>query len=146
VTLNSADALQQPNINLNYFNDELDIIAIREGIRYSYDVLMKGEGFKDIVEEEYPWEMPLDDDELMKRTVLDRSQTSFHPCGTTRLSKKIEQGVVDPTLKVHGVKNLRVADASVMPVIPDCRIQNSVYMVAEKGADLIKADHKDLYP
>jgi choline dehydrogenase-like flavoprotein len=146
VTLNSADALQQPNINLNYFNDELDIIAIREGIRYSYDVLMKGEGFKDIVEEEYPWEMPLDDDELMKRTVLDRSQTSFHPCGTTRLSKEIEQGVVDPTLKVHGVKNLRVADASVMPVIPDCRIQNSVYMVAEKGADLIKADHKDLYP
>ncbi|KAJ5748707.1 uncharacterized protein N7511_010403 [Penicillium nucicola] len=145
VTLNSADALQQPNINLNYFNDELDIIAIREGIRYSYDVLMKGEGFKDIIEDEYPWEMPLDDDELMKRTVLDRSQTSFHPCGTLRLSKNIKQGVLDPTLKVHGIKNLRVADASVMPVIPDCRIQNSVYMVAEKGADLIKADHKDLY-
>ncbi|OQD81353.1 hypothetical protein PENANT_c028G09716 [Penicillium antarcticum] len=122
VTLNSADALQQPNINLNYFNDELDIIAIREGIRYSYDVLVKGEGFKDIIEEEYPWEMPLDDDEMMKKT----------------------QGVVDPILKVHGIKNLRVADASVMPVIPDCRIQNSVYMVAEKGADLIKADHKDL--
>jgi choline dehydrogenase-like flavoprotein len=146
VTLNSADALQQPNINLNYFNNELDIIALREGIRYSYDVLKNGEGFKDIVEDEYPWEMPLDDDELMKRTVLDRSQTSFHPCGTLRLSKNVEQGVVDPTLKVHGIRNLRVADASVIPVIPDCRIQNSVYMVAEKGADLIKADHKDLYP
>jgi choline dehydrogenase len=38
-----------------------------------------------------------------------------------------------------------VIDASVFPIIPDCRIQNTVYMVGEKGADLIKADHKDLY-
>ena len=62
------------------------------------------------------------------------------PCGTARLSKKIEQGVVDPELKVHGTKNLRVIDASVFPVIPDCRIQNAVYMVGEKGADLIAED------
>ncbi|KAJ5224042.1 CAZyme family AA3 [Penicillium chermesinum] len=92
VTLNSADPLQQANINLNYFNNELDIIAIREGIRYAYDVLVNGEGFKDIVEDEYPFPMPLDDDKLMRRTVLDRSQTSYHPCGTARLSKNIQQG------------------------------------------------------
>ncbi|KAJ5178824.1 hypothetical protein N7492_002034 [Penicillium capsulatum] len=145
VTLNSADPLQQANINLNYFNNDLDIIAIREGIRFAYDVLKHGDGFKDIVEAEYPWDMPLHDDKLMKRAVLDRAQTSFHPCGTARLSKNIGQGVVDPQLKVHGVKNLRVIDASCIPVIPDCRIQNSVYMVAEKGADAIKKDHGDFY-
>ncbi|KAJ5521440.1 Glucose-methanol-choline oxidoreductase C-terminal [Penicillium freii] len=145
VTLNSADPLQQPNINLNYFNNDLDIIALREGIRFTYDVLKNGPGFKDIVEGEYPWEMPLHDEKLMKMAVLDRSQTSFHPCGTARLSKNIQQGVVDPNLKVHGIKNLRVIDASVIPVIPDCRIQNSVYMVGEKGADAIKRDHDDLY-
>ena len=44
-----------------------------------------------------------------------------------------------------GIKNLRVIDASIIPVIPDCRIQNSVYMVGEKGADMIKAAHRDLY-
>lgn len=145
VTLNSADPLAQANINLNYFSNDLDIIAIREGIRFAYDVLKNGEGFKDIVMEEYPWDMPLDDDEAMKRTVLDRSQTSFHPCGTARLSKDIQQGVVDAGLKVHGIRNLRVIDASVIPEIPDCRIQNSVYMVAEKGSDAIKSDHQDLY-
>ncbi|CRL22005.1 Glucose-methanol-choline oxidoreductase [Penicillium camemberti] len=145
VTLNSADPLQQPNINLNYFNNDLDIIALREGIRYTYDVLKNGPGFKDIIEDEYPWEMPLHDNNLMKMAVLDRSQTSFHPCGTARLSKNIQQGVVDPNLKVHGIKNLRVIDASVIPVIPDCRIQNSVYMVGEKGADAIKRDHGDFY-
>ncbi|KAJ5778588.1 hypothetical protein N7520_001834 [Penicillium odoratum] len=145
VTLNSDDPLEQANINLNYFNNDLDIIAVREGIRFAYDVLKHGKGFKDIVEDEYPWDMPLDDEVAMKRTVLDRCQTSFHPCGTARLSKDIKQGVVDPNLKVHGIKNLRVIDASVIPVIPDCRIQNSVYMCAEKGSDAIKRDHKDLY-
>ncbi|KAF8924119.1 hypothetical protein BGZ58_002139 [Dissophora ornata] len=145
VKLNSADPLVQPNINLNFFADDLDIIAMREGIKWSYDLLLKGEGFKDIVVDEYPWDMPLDSDEDMKRAVLDRCQTAFHPCGTTRLSKNIDQGVVDPQLRVHGIKNLRVMDASVIPIIPDCRIQNSVYMIGEKGADMIKAQHKDLY-
>ncbi|KAI1928466.1 hypothetical protein LOZ65_001959 [Ophidiomyces ophidiicola] len=145
VTLNSADPFMQPNINLNFFADDLDIIAMREGIRFSYDVLLKGDAFKDIVEDEYPWDMPLHSDEEMKRAVLDRCQTAFHPCGTNRLSKSIDQGVVDPQLKVHGIKNLRVVDASIIPVIPDCRIQNSVYAVGEKGADMIKIDHKDLF-
>lgn len=145
VTLNSADPIDQPNINLNFFANDLDVIAMREGIRWTYDLLLKGDGFKDIVVDEYPWAMPLDSDEEMKRAVLERSQTAFHPTGTARLSKHIDQGVVDPQLKVHGVKNLRVVDASVIPIIPDCRIQNSVYMLAEKAADMIKAEHKDLY-
>lgn len=53
--------------------------------------------------------------------------------------------MLDNELKVYGVKGLRVIDASVFPVIPDCRIQNAVYMVAEKGSDIIKAAYPDLY-
>lgn len=145
VTLNSDDPFMAPNINLNYLSNELDIIALREGVRFAYDILTKGDGFKDLVVEQYPWNMPLHSDELMRTSVQDRVQTSYHPCGTNRLSKNIDQGVVDPQLKVHGVDKLRVIDASVFPIIPDCRIQNTVYMVGEKGADLIKADHSDLF-
>ena len=86
-----------------------------------------------------------DSDDLMRTAIQDRIQTSYHPCGTNRLSKNISQGVVDPALKVHGIDNLRVVDASVFPIIPNCRIQNTVYMVAKMGADLIKADHTDLF-
>lgn len=145
VTLNSADPFQQANINLNFFANDLDILALREGIRFSYDVLTKTKAFGPLVEAEYPWEMPFESDKEMKRAVLDRCQTAFHPCGTARLSQSIGQGVVDPKLKVHGIRNLRVADASVVPVIPDCRIQNSIYMIGEKAADALKADHPDLY-
>jgi choline dehydrogenase-like flavoprotein len=161
VKLNSANPLEQPNVNLNFFGSDLDIIAMREGVRWTYDVLTNGEGFKDIVVSEYPWKMPLDSDEAMNKAVLERSQTgfrkssplcSFHtcntngiisdPCGTARLSKDIKQGVVDSKLCVHGVKNLRVIDASVIPVIPDCRIQNSVYMIGEKVGIYIHLDSK----
>ncbi|PNP38471.1 hypothetical protein TGAMA5MH_09552 [Trichoderma gamsii] len=116
-----------------------------EGIRFTYDVLTKVDGFKDQVISESPWPMPLYSNSEMKRADLDRCQTAFHPVGTARLSKNIEQGVVDPALKIHGVHNLRVIDASAIPLIPDCRIKHSVYAVAEKGADMIKADHKDMY-
>ncbi|KAH8668127.1 hypothetical protein BGZ60DRAFT_43938 [Tricladium varicosporioides] len=145
VKLNSADPLIQPNVNLNFFSHDLDIIALRQGVRFIDDILQTGDGFKDIIGEDYPWPMPRNSDEAMNKVILERSQTGFHPCGTTRLSKSIEQGVVDSELKVHGVKRLRVIDASVFPVIPDCRIQNAVYMVAEKGADIIKAQYPELY-
>lgn len=145
VKLNSTDPLVQPNININFFSNELDIIALREGVRFVDNILMNGEGMKDIIVDDYPWPMPRHSDEAMNKMILERSQTGFHPCGTLRINKSIEEGVVDSSLKVFGVKNLRVMDASVFPVIPDCRIQNAVYMVAEKGADMIKAEYPSLY-
>ena len=105
---------------------------MREGVRFVDDIIMNGDGMKDLVGEDYPWPMPRASDEAMKKTILERSQTGFHPCGTNRLSRDIGHGVVDGELKVHGVKGLRVIDASIFPIIPDCRIQNVVYMVAEK--------------
>uniref|UniRef100_UPI000AC3485B GMC oxidoreductase n=1 Tax=Mycobacterium avium TaxID=1764 RepID=UPI000AC3485B len=72
MTLNSTDPFMQPNINLNYLSNELDIIALREGIRLAYDILTKGDGFKDLVISQYPWDMPLHSDELMRTSIQDR--------------------------------------------------------------------------
>ncbi|KAI0128551.1 hypothetical protein BJ170DRAFT_333642 [Xylariales sp. AK1849] len=145
VELTSANALDKPKINLNYFSDGLDLIAMREGVRWIDDVIMNGEGMKDLIEGEYPWPLPRSSDRAMDNQILDRSQTGFHPCGSLRMGRDIDQGVVDSKLRVFGVEGLRVVDASVIPVIPDGRIQMAVYMIGEKSADMIKRDHADLY-
>ena len=84
VKLNSADPLQQPYINLNFFSNELDILALREGVRFIDDILTTGDGMKDIIREDYPWPMPRHSDEAMNKTILERSQTGYRklysPC------------------------------------------------------------------
>jgi choline dehydrogenase len=80
VKLNSANPLDQPNINLNFFSHDLDIIALRQGVRFIDDMLMTGEGMKDIIGEDYPWPMPRNSDAAMNKMILERSQTGFREC------------------------------------------------------------------
>lgn len=52
--------------------------------------------------------------------------------------------VVDPRLKVYGIEGLRVVDCSIIPLLPDVNILGPVYVIAEKGARLIREDWGDL--
>ncbi len=54
VTLASADPLDDPKVNLNFLESDLDIIALREGVRWVDDVLMTGDGMKDVIKGDYP--------------------------------------------------------------------------------------------
>ena len=74
--------------------------------------------------------------------IRERVGTLFHPVGTCAMGRG-EQAVVDPqTLRVHGVEGLRVVDASIMPTIVSANTVAATYCIAEKGADLIKAQDK----
>ncbi|PSK33593.1 hypothetical protein B9Z65_7480 [Elsinoe australis] len=146
VMLRSNDPLDDPAINENFLAHPLDIIGLREGIRFTDELLRRGEGMKQIVQEDYPEPLPLNSDEQMHEVILKRVTTGYHPCGTCRLGKNIDEGVVNGNLKVYGVKKLRVIDASIDPVIPDCRPQQVVHMTAEKGSDMIKREYPSLYP
>ena len=57
--MKSANALDEPDVNLNFLASDLDLLALREGVRFVDDILMNGDGMKDITGEDYPWPMPV---------------------------------------------------------------------------------------
>lgn len=74
--------------------------------------------------------------EYVKRTV----DGSHHYVGTCSMMPRALGGVVDERLRVHGCPNLRICDASIVPIQPVANTQSVVYGVAELGASLIKQD------
>ena len=68
--------------------------------------------------------------------------TQWHPIGTCSMLPREDGGVVDQKLKVYQAANLRVIDASIFPLHVQGNIQSLVYAVAEREADIIRADWK----
>ena len=140
MTLRSADPLDTPAINFNYFTDggDADLKAVVEGIRFVRRVTrtLRERGL--VAAEEVPGDDVVGDDELAEFVRL--NAWGHHACGTCAIGSPETNGVVGSDFRVHSTRNLRVVDASVFPRIPGFFIVSAVYMIAEKAADVILAD------
>jgi len=75
-------------------------------------------------------------DEQLNEYIRSKAETAYHPCGTSKMgTDKI--AVVDENLRIHGLQNIRVIDASVIPEIPSANLNAPTLMIAEKASDII---------
>jgi choline dehydrogenase len=135
VRLAKPEAGVSPLLDPRYLSDERDVSAMIAGIRIAREIGRAAalEPWRDV--ELVPG--PEADDDAALRHYLRASLGSYcHPVGTCRLGRDAD-AVVDLELRVHGVEGLRVADASVMPLIPSANTNATVYAIAERAAELI---------
>ncbi|RAQ56919.1 glucose dehydrogenase [Aspergillus flavus] len=111
VHISSANVEDKPAVDTRYFLHPLDLDIM------AYNLL-----------------------ESAKQYLRDTATTTYHPCGTAAMLPREQGGVVDEKLRVHGTTNLRVCEASILPLITVGNIMSTVYAVAGRAAEIIKAD------
>ena len=137
IVLRSPAPDDRPVIRANYLDAPQDRRVVVDAARLARRVA-RAAPFAGLVEEEL-WPPPdAEDDEALLDYVRRTGTTVYHPCGTCRMGTDAG-AVVDPELRLRGgVRGLRVADASVMPLVPSSNIQPAVMMIAERAADLLR--------
>ena len=139
VYLHSNDALADPAIDPKYLSDRRDLVTMIKGAKMTRKI-MQTEPLASYAKRELFDVKDQMTDEQWERHIRARADTIYHPVGTCKMGVD-DMAVVDPQLKVHGLSGLRVVDASVMPTLIGGNTNAPTIMIAEKCADMIKADY-----
>jgi choline dehydrogenase len=137
IKITSADATEYPSIQPNYLSTELDLRTAVNGLKVARKIVAAPSLAPHIIDEYVPG-YQYETDEQLEQAVRQFSQTIYHPAGTCKMGVD-SQAVVDDQLRVIGVDNLRVVDASIMPEIVSGNTNAPTIMIAEKACDMIKA-------
>ena len=123
-------------IDFNFFDKEEDAKVLVEGVRLARKILAQPQ-FDDIRGEEMLPGPSVKTDEELRAHLRDYAATVFHPVGTCKMGVD-DMAVVGLDLKVRGVSNLRVADASIMPTLISGNTNAPSIMIGERAAAFIK--------
>jgi choline dehydrogenase-like flavoprotein len=138
ITLVDRDARTPPVVDPNYLDSETDLATLRKGIEFGLDIGKKMMGKTKNLE---PVLVPKDSedvDEFITKYVTG----AYHLTSTCRMATRDDGGVVDQSLRVYGVKGLRVADASIFPRLVGVKPQATIVLVGEMCAEIIQAETK----
>ncbi|KAI7204990.1 hypothetical protein D0869_00275 [Hortaea werneckii] len=132
--ISSSDPSAKPEIRFQYYSHPVDLEVHARQVQVLKKIAQT-EPLASCIKSSGR-QLPLVDNvESAKEMCRAYSTTNYHPCGTCALGE-----VVDGRLRVKGIQNLRVVDASVIPIIPRGNIITTVYAVAERAADIISGD------
>ncbi|KAH0372234.1 alcohol oxidase, partial [Aureobasidium melanogenum] len=144
IYINTTDPLAAPVINFNTFSHPIDmavaIASVKKIREWVSSPPMQALG----TVETFPGRNVSTDAEI-EEAIRNAATSSWqHPSSTTAMMKRELGGVVDAELRVYGTKGLRIVDAGIFPMVVAGHSSSSVYAVAEKAADIIKATWKEI--
>ncbi len=140
INIVSKNINDNPKIKMNYLSTDDDRYVAAQGLKLVRKIMLETKTFKKYEPEEYRPGSHIQNDEELVKAGSDFTQTIFHPVGTCKMGSD-ENAVVDDRLKVHGIENLRVVDASIMPNITSGNTNAPTIMIAEKASDMILEDN-----
>ena len=138
--IKTPDARDYPAIQLNYLSTAEDREVAIAGMRYTRRI-MAADALAKFNPKEWKPGPTLETDEELLGAAGDLATTIFHPVGSCKMGQD-HMAVVNDRLQVHGIENLRVIDASVMPHITSGNTNAPTVMIAEQGATFIAEDTK----
>lgn len=139
IRLASSNPLDKPLVNPNYLSAEADVERLIQGVKLARDIFAT-KAFSSWVKQELMPGLDVQDRDQLRAFVRQTADSYHHQAGSCKMGLD-DMAVVDPHLRVYGVEGLRVADASVMPVVPSGNCHTGIVMIAEKVSDLIKDEH-----
>ncbi|KAJ5822940.1 hypothetical protein N7447_005280 [Penicillium robsamsonii] len=141
--LTSADPSVKPSLDFRYFTDPegYDAATIVAGLKAAREIA-KESPFKEWIKREVAPGPKVQTDEELSEYGRRVAHTVYHPAGTTKMGNVASDpmAVVDPTLKVRGLKGIRIADAGVFPEMPTVNPMLTVLTIGERAAELIAGE------
>jgi choline dehydrogenase len=128
--------MDHPKIDSGYFSDPRDMEVLKKAVKRMRNMMQQPAINKYISREIIPGNTVIDDSEL-EQEIRKNGATAYHQCGSCAMGGN-QDSVLDPELRVRGVSGLRVADASVIPRIPNAALHAPSLMIGEKASAMIK--------
>ena len=141
IEIKSSDTRVSPKIKMNYLSTNEDRDIAGKSIKIVRNIVMNSNAYKPFEPEELRPGINITDNETLAIEAGKFANTIFHPVSTCRMGND-EKAVVNDRLVAHGLSNLRIVDASVMPHITSGNTNAPTIMIAEKAADMIIEDSK----
>ena len=140
VTLVRADASAAPRVELNLLGHSDDLRRLRAALRTCRELAAQPVLAQRMQRLALLADASFADDAALDRYLRATCVPWYHPCGTARMGPDSDPGaVVDPLLRVRGALGLRVADASVIPLIPRAPTNLTCIAIGERAAELVAA-------
>lgn len=146
ISLKSKNPFDPPRLEPNFFSDPLDVEVILEGVKIAMNI-SNSKAFRRYESTLHDGVVPgcrifeFGSDDYWRCAIRHLPSMMNHEVGSVKMGPRSDpDAVVDPQLRVYGVRGLRVVDASIMPAIPVGHVNAGIYMIGEKAADMIKQE------